>query len=184
MMTTKRNFLPREGLYIDPIVNFLRRTILHPLVAFTCLFLVHGANLNAIAPYEKLIQLIASTSVFLWVNNLLSARSQNNWVTDDSWDWKKELVVVTGGSGGIGGGVAQRLAAMGAQVVVLDIIPLTYGPGILRVLFNQNSLTIVLISSQDTKRITYYRCDLSDDKEIAAVCEKIKSEVGHPTVLG
>lgn len=49
---------------------------------------------------------------------------------DDTWDWNKEVVVVTGGSGGIGAGISQRLAALGAKVIVLDIIPLTFEPGI------------------------------------------------------
>jgi nucleoside-diphosphate-sugar epimerase len=35
---------------------------------------------------------------------------------------------VTGGSGGIGAGVAQRLATLGSRVVVLDIIFLTFKP--------------------------------------------------------
>ncbi|KAB8249241.1 hypothetical protein BDV35DRAFT_390327 [Aspergillus flavus] len=152
--------LPREGLYIDPIVKILRKTILHPIFTLTCLYFVKS---SACAQYDKPAQMIAGTSVLLWLNDWLSAKSRNNWVIDDSWDWKKELVVVTGGSGGIGGGVAQRLATMGARVVVLDIIPLSYEPG--------------------NDRIIYYRCDLSDEKEIAAICEKIKSEIGHPTVL-
>ncbi|KAL5363165.1 hypothetical protein BJX96DRAFT_167253 [Aspergillus floccosus] len=159
-MARKRTGIPREGLYIDPIVRGLRKTLLHPLLTLPCLYLVHGAKLNAA---QKVFELIAGTSILLWLNDWLSAKSQNNWVIDDSWDWNKELVVVTGGSGGIGGGVAQRLAAMGARVVVLDIIPLTYKPG--------------------TERIIYHRCDLSDEKEIAAICGKIKLEVGHPTVL-
>lgn len=128
-MTTKPGILPREGLYIDPIVKYLRKTLFHPLFTLGCLYLLHGARLSAAIPYEKSAQLIAGTSVFLWLNDWLSAKSRNNWVIDNSWDWKKELVVVTGGSGGIGGGVTQRLAAMGAQVVVLDITPLTYKPG-------------------------------------------------------
>lgn len=128
-MTTRPWILPREGLYIDPIVNYLRQTLLHPLFTLGCLYLVHGAKLSAAVPYEKTVQLITGTSVFLWLNDWLSAKSRNNWVIDDSWDWKKELVVVTGGSGGIGGGVTQRLAAMGARVVVLDITPLTYKSG-------------------------------------------------------
>ncbi|UDD57380.1 hypothetical protein AFCA_004881 [Aspergillus flavus] len=117
--------LPREGLYIDPIVKILRKTILHPIFTLTCLYFVKS---SACAQYDKPAQLIAGTSVLLWLNDWLSAKSRNNWVIDDSWDWKKELVVVTGGSGGIGGGVAQRLATMGARVVVLDIIPLSYEP--------------------------------------------------------
>lgn len=126
-MATRRSRLPREGLYIDPIIQWLRQILLHPLFTLPCLYLVHEVKLSSV---QKTVELIAGTSVFLWLNDWLSTKSQNNWVIDDSWDWNKELVVVTGGSGGIGGGVAQRLAAMGARVVVLDIIPLTYEPGI------------------------------------------------------
>ncbi|KAJ5383222.1 short chain dehydrogenase/reductase family protein [Penicillium concentricum] len=162
-MTKTRGILPHEGLYIDPVIAALRKTILHPLVALIFLYLVHWGRLSVVAPYEKLVQITAATSVFLWLNDWLSAKSRNNWTTDDTWNWRKEIVVVTGGSGGIGAGVAQRLAAMGARVVVVDIIPLTY--------------------TLDNDRISYLKCDLSDEQEIAAVCEKIRSQVGHPTVL-
>jgi phosphoglycerate dehydrogenase-like enzyme len=87
---------------------------------------------NATTTYLKPVQYIAVARVLLWVNDYLSAKSRNNWTTDNTWDWRKELVVVTGGSGGIGAGVAQRLAAMGARVVVVDIIPLTYNPGMVK----------------------------------------------------
>lgn len=131
-MTTRRGYLPREGLYIDPIVSNLRK-ILHPFFTLTLLYFVQRGKLNSAAtPYQKFVQYIAATSVLLWVNDYLSTKSRNNWTIDDAWDWEKELVVVTGGSGGIGAGVAQRLAAMGARVVVVDIISLTYKPGILK----------------------------------------------------
>ncbi|KAL5042251.1 hypothetical protein BDW71DRAFT_200732 [Aspergillus fruticulosus] len=139
MTTVERGFLPREGLYIDPIITGLRNSILHLLSTLLCLHLVRGGKFSSIAPYEKLVQITAVASVLL---------------CDEAWDWKKELVVVTGVSGGIGAGVAQRLAAMGTCVVVLDIIPLTYKP--------------------EDKRIPYHKCDLSDEKEIAPVCEDIR----------
>ncbi|OKL60580.1 hypothetical protein UA08_04104 [Talaromyces atroroseus] len=123
--TTKRGFLRREGLYIDPIIAGLRGTILHPLVSLTVLFLVHGRG-SLSAAHERLIQFTAVSSTLLWLNDWLNAKSRNNWVQDDTWGWKKEVVVVTGGSSGIGAGVVQRLAALGTGVVVLDIAPLTY----------------------------------------------------------
>ncbi|KAL2797425.1 hypothetical protein BJX66DRAFT_335046 [Aspergillus keveii] len=161
--TAKRGFLPREGLYVDPIVSGLRRSIFHPVFTLAFLYLLRHGTFSSLAQYEKAMQITTAASVLVWLNDWLSTKSANNWITDKSWDWKKEVVVVTGGSGGIGAGVAQRLAAMGARVVVLDIIPLTYKP--------------------ETNRIMYHKCDLSDEKEIAAVCEKIRVEVGDPTVL-
>ena len=130
-MATKKGLLPREGLYIDPIVSSLRKTLLHPVFTVPLWNFVHTGRFTITTPYEKPISLTAAVSVIIWLNDWLSLKSRNNWVTDDTWNWKKEVVVVTGGSGGIGGGVAQRLAALGAQVVVLDIIPLTYKPGML-----------------------------------------------------
>ncbi|CAG8218528.1 unnamed protein product [Penicillium salamii] len=179
-MTGKGAILPREGLYIDPVFKWLRRTLLHPLFTLTCLYLVHGAKLSVAVPYQRPVQLVTGASILLFLNDWLSGKSQNNWVTDDHWDWKKELVVVTGGSGGIGGGVAQRLAAMGARVVVLDIIPLTYEPGMLCEYFYY---ICFLLKQPQGKNIMYYKCDLSDETQIAYVCEKIKVERGHTTVL-
>lgn len=124
----KTGFLPREGLYIDPIIVGLRKTIFHPFTTLLLQFL--APKLAFLVPYQQLIHITATTSVLLWFNDWLTSKSLNNWVTDHTWDWNKELVVVTGGSGGIGAGVAQRLAALGARVVVLDIIPLTYNPGL------------------------------------------------------
>lgn len=129
---TRKGILPREGLYIDPIITGLRRTILHPLFTFTLTYLVQTGNLHIAAPYQTAIQYITVASALLWLNDYLSAISRDNWTTDDGWDWEKELVVVTGGSSGIGAGVAQRLAAKGARVVVVDFAPLTYSPGMLK----------------------------------------------------
>jgi hypothetical protein len=126
----KSSILPREGLYIDPIVGGLRKSLLHPMVTSIFLYLVHTGRLTTLAPYETLVQFTAAVSITLWLNDWLSVKSRNNWVIDDTWDWKKEVIVVTGGSGGIGAGVSQRLADMGAKVIVLDIIPLTFKPGI------------------------------------------------------
>lgn len=41
-----------------------------------------------------------------------------------------------------------------------------------------------MLTRAENKRILYHKCDLSDEKEIAAVCEKIRAEIGDPTVLG
>ena len=50
-------------------------------------------------------------------------------LTSDEYDWGKEIVLVTGGAGGIGGKVVQLLAEKGVKVVVLDVIPMTFETG-------------------------------------------------------
>jgi hypothetical protein len=52
--------------------------------------------------------------------DVLGTGAQNNW-TNDTYDWKKEIVVVTGGSDGIGAHIVRFLAEKGITVVILDI---------------------------------------------------------------
>ena len=49
----------------------------------------------------------------------------NNW-TNDAYVWSREVVVVTGGSDGIGKIVVKLLAERGIKVAVLDVQELTY----------------------------------------------------------
>ena len=60
-----------------------------------------------------------------WASGYLDTGSLNNW-TKDAYDWEKEIVLITGGSGGIGGNVVKLLAEMGIKVVVMDVIPITF----------------------------------------------------------
>jgi all-trans-retinol dehydrogenase (NAD+) len=61
----------------------------------------------------------------------------NRWANDSAlnnnapakFDWNKEIVVVTGGAGGIGAEVVKSLAARDITVIVLDVLPLTYTKG-------------------------------------------------------
>lgn len=55
----------------------------------------------------------------------LDDRVTNNWVKDQ-YEWDKEIVVVTGGSDGIGKEVVLLLAERGVRVAVMDVQPLTF----------------------------------------------------------
>jgi nucleoside-diphosphate-sugar epimerase len=46
----------------------------------------------------------------------------NNF-TRDHYDWRRELVVVTGGSGGLGDLLVRKLAKNSIKVISLDIVP-------------------------------------------------------------
>lgn len=59
------------------------------------------------------------------ISGFLDSAVANNWV-NDTYDWAKEIVVVTGGSDGIGAIVVKLLAEKGIKVAVLDVQPLTY----------------------------------------------------------
>ncbi|KAI0638346.1 retinal short-chain dehydrogenase/reductase [Trametes polyzona] len=76
-------------------------------------------------------------------------------------DWGEQLVVVTGGSSGLGELIANTLAVRNVTVVVLDIKPIV----------------------TENYNITYYKCDVSKWEEVEAVAKTIVEELGHPTML-
>jgi all-trans-retinol dehydrogenase (NAD+) len=59
------------------------------------------------------------------VSGYLDRGVLDNW-TADKYDWDKQIVLVTGGAGGIGGQVVRLFAERGIKVVVLDVIPMTF----------------------------------------------------------
>lgn len=54
-----------------------------------------------------------------------------NHGTESDYDWDKEIVLITGGAGGIGGEIVQKMAKRGTTVVVLDVMELTYTSSII-----------------------------------------------------
>jgi NADPH:quinone reductase-like Zn-dependent oxidoreductase len=60
-----------------------------------------------------------------WVSGYLDTGALNNW-SKDVYDWDKEIVLITGGAGGIGGHIVRLLVERGIKVVVMDVIPMTF----------------------------------------------------------
>ena len=75
--------------------------------------------------FQTLVFALFTCGLLIRLNRALSQRTLNNG-TKDMYDWDKEIVLVTGAAGGIGAIAAQKFAARGTKVVVLDILPLTY----------------------------------------------------------
>jgi all-trans-retinol dehydrogenase (NAD+) len=46
----------------------------------------------------------------------------NNFTSDNTWDWSKEVVLITGGSARMGALMVKMFADRGITVVILDII--------------------------------------------------------------
>ncbi|GAA5858576.1 hypothetical protein JCM1840_001266 [Sporobolomyces johnsonii] len=89
----------------------------------------------------------------------------NGWKADPpKWSLEKgkgDVVLITGGSTGIGKEMVELLAKKTSNIAVLDLAEPTY----------------------QAKNVKYYRCDVTDPKAIAEVAKKVRAEIGQPTVL-
>ena len=144
----------------------IRKTILNPLLAVPLYawfaYVPRGQQLIIERPgLLKYSRLVAILSTLRIINNYLERRVLNNAVSD-TYDWSKEIVLVTGGSDGIGKRVVQGFAEKGVKTVVLDVQPLTYEP---------------------PSNVFYFNCDITSTPAVQDVCREVRDAVGQPTVL-
>ncbi|KAK1987951.1 short chain dehydrogenase [Colletotrichum cereale] len=161
---------------IDTIATVLRSTVLNPGLtapaAAAATWILEPDTLSARGLHSGLPQLRLAAWLFtaaglaLRLHEQLNKWTANNWTRDDTWNFDKEIVLITGGSSGIGATVAQHLVARNPRttVVVVDYIPLTW-------------------KHAPEAKVKYFQCDLSDKEAIRTLCERVRREVGHPTVL-
>ncbi|KAK3306083.1 uncharacterized protein B0T15DRAFT_503077 [Chaetomium strumarium] len=132
-----------------------------------------GINLDldlALPQLARLALWLGGTGLLLSANTLLNKWASNNWTPclPGEWaHWEREIVVVTGGSSGIGEHVVKALLARNprTRIVIIDFAPLSWTP------------------PPTTKNLHYYQADLSKPEQIRAVCARVRDEVGDPTVL-
>ncbi|KAL9595254.1 MAG: hypothetical protein Q9219_006558 [cf. Caloplaca sp. 3 TL-2023] len=165
-MPVRKGWLPREGFTADVLLRLFKNTALNPTLTLPILLLSYytrrGQSLAA--GHEVAInrlKLAVYLGVFRWINNFLSGGAVNNW-SSSRYDWNKEIVVITGGSDGIGKLVALLLHERGAKVAILDIQPLTFEP---------------------PPNIFFFKCDIASPEQVSACAASVRSEVGVPTIL-
>jgi all-trans-retinol dehydrogenase (NAD+) len=169
------SILPAEGLTIEVFAKAFRSIFLQPL--FTAGFIL--ANLqnrsryyqvlsaitkDRVSPsvFDRATKLLLAVGILYRLNKTLTKLVLNNFKSDKSWDWQKEIVLVTGGCSGIGQSIVEKLSDQNIQVVILDIVEprSSLGP---------------------TTR--FYKVDITSSSAIHEAAERIREEVGHPTVL-
>ncbi|KAI4151313.1 MAG: hypothetical protein LQ340_003582 [Diploschistes diacapsis] len=161
-----RRWLPREGFTADVVQTVIQNTLLNPFLTLPLWLLARyhdrarGLGLDHPLALKRLT-LCMYLGVLRWVNGFLSQKALNNW-TKAKFDWKKELVLITGGADGFGKLWTLMFAEKGVKVVILDIQQPTF---------------------EIPKNVHYYNVDLTDPPAIKSVCDQVKSEIGHPTIV-
>ncbi|KAL8697779.1 MAG: hypothetical protein Q9201_006938 [Fulgogasparrea decipioides] len=165
-MPIRRGWLPREGFTADVLLRLFKNTALNPTLTLALYLLSQftrqGRQL-AVGHETALnrLRILVYLGITRWINNFLSAAAVDNW-TASHYQWDKEIVVVTGGSDGIGKLLALLLAETGAKVAVIDIQPLTFEP---------------------PSNIHFFNCDITSPSIVSSTAVSIRSELGTPTVL-
>ncbi|KAL1887663.1 hypothetical protein Sste5346_010058 [Sporothrix stenoceras] len=167
---------PREGLTVDYVARWLRCSVLHPAIAIPVALAHYADQLVPSALSTKVSAtvgglqtpavVLACLSILLASTEFLNRGFHNNWTGTSRWQWSSEIVLITGGSSGIGASLAQQLLARNHQttVVIVDYVPLTWTP-------------------PPGPSVHFYRCDLSDATAMRTLCSRIREDVGDPTVL-
>lgn len=90
--------------------------------------------------------------------------------------WEDEVVVITGGVGGLGGCLAEIFALRGVGVAVLDIeVPPMWA--------KDEGLAKGPADGEEKEGVRYFHCDVGDYKHVEGLWGKIVESVGTPTVL-
>jgi len=153
-----------DSLDVDLVIKVLANTVFSPFFSMMIpiFYVFQGAPFtNPIVVVSSIHCLLVSLFWLLkWVSRLYSNQG-SFWYAPQRFDWGDQIIVVTGGSSGVGELLANTLAVRNVSVVVLDIKPI----------------------QTENYNIAYYKCDVSKWEEVEAVSKKIIEEIGQPTVI-
>ncbi|KAK7061855.1 hypothetical protein R3P38DRAFT_678613 [Favolaschia claudopus] len=153
-----------DSLDVDLFVKVLKHTAFSPffVMLIPTFYIFQGAKLtdSIVLGSAAYYVLVASFWAIRWISRLYSNQGSLMYAPRPL-DWSDQIVVITGGSSGVGELLANTLAVKSVSVVVLDVKP---------------------IQAQNYN-ITYYKCDVSKWEEVEAVSKKVIEEIGQPTIL-
>lgn len=99
--------------------------------------------------------------ILLWLINYVDSRYA--WGKSRVMDWSNEVVVITGGSSGLGKVLADSYGMRGVSVAVLDVRP-----------FKDQE------RADDRDNVKWYHTDVGDEKSVLEAKRKIEADVCSP----
>jgi hypothetical protein len=147
-------------LTIDVLYSAALKTILHPFVAFMI-----PMSLRAVTvPYSNISMQVsiayATLLTFWWILSVFNNRIAFGLPREVDLD--EEIIVITGGSNGLGRLIADFYAMRGANVAVLDVAKK---------------------DDDDMMGLQFYQCDIGDRKQVETAAAKIRKDVRRSTTL-
>ncbi|KFY28065.1 hypothetical protein V493_03123 [Pseudogymnoascus sp. VKM F-4281 (FW-2241)] len=125
------------------------------------------------------LKALIGLSVTRGINNKLSKCVINNWKRDAKFINEREIVLITGGSSGLGALMAQDFADRGAKVITLDVNP----PEKIQGQLTTSNLVNSRLLTSFKAGIHFYKVDVTSSVGLAAAGVEIRKAHGNPTVL-
>ncbi|OJD40550.1 short-chain dehydrogenase reductase family protein [Diplodia corticola] len=153
-------------LTLDLLADIANRSLLHPFIA--CLIPLCLRAVGTPYAWPRFQAACAyAIAVTLWTLVVHVAGRQHAFGAARAVALgEDEVVVVTGGAGGLGALVAEVYGMRGVSVAVVDVVD-GDGEG----------------DGWEEKGVAYYRCDVGAREEVEAVYRRIVDDLGTPTVL-
>jgi len=150
-------------LTIDLIWRVLGYTLFHPWTSWILVLCLRAQ----VTPYEAPEMRIAiAWAVLMSVIAIFNIFSEKiAYGSPREVELSEEVIIITGGVEGLGGLLAETYGMRSANIAVLDTKEVSDEEG-------------------EEKGILYYKCDVSDPKQVEAVAAEIVEDVSHTTIHG
>ncbi|KAG8805586.1 hypothetical protein FRC17_005446 [Serendipita sp. 399] len=149
-----------DHLDLDLVVKVASHTVFSPFFTFFVPLIYKGVGHSWTDTTLLIPSLWFLLMTVIWFLRFV-ANKWRNAGTPGKLDWGDQVIVITGGSSGVGALLAETLAMRQCTVAVLDLKPI----------------------DTENDNINYYKCDIRNGKAVEAVAKQIDKELGPPTII-
>ncbi|KAL9057419.1 MAG: hypothetical protein Q9162_002364 [Coniocarpon cinnabarinum] len=151
---------------IDGLTNLLLRPFTHPVFGIFILLTLLAFNPSTGTPaflYAGALFIVNITcKILLFFDARFASGGRRNL------DWTREVVLITGGAGGLGSALAEYYGSIRrCSTVVVDVLPAT----------EQRCVQWEAVGCQ------YYQCDVGSSEAVKSLQERVEEDVGPVTIL-